>query len=102
MTACLIEHFSPLDDPRINRNKSHALIDIIILTVSAMASGADGWEAIEDFGKEKLAWLRQYVPLKNGVPSHDCIAYVLCRLSPKKFQECFMSWTNACRERENR
>jgi DDE_Tnp_1-associated len=50
VTACLIEHFSALVDPRIERNKSHALIDIIVLTVSAMASGADGWEAIEDFG----------------------------------------------------
>lgn len=98
MTACLIDHFSTLNDPRIDRNKSHALIDILVLTISAMVSGADGWEAIEDFGKEKIDWLRQYVPLKNGVPSHDCIAYVLSRLSPKKFRECFMSWTAAVRE----
>lgn len=98
MTACLIEHFSSLEDPRIERNKSHALIDIIVLTVSAMASGADGWEAIEDFGKEKLDWLRNYIPLENGVPSHDCIAYVLSRLSPNKFRECFMSWTHAVTE----
>lgn len=98
MTACLIEHFSALEDPRIERNKSHALIDIIVLTVSAMASGADGWEAIEDFGKEKLDWLRNYIPLENGVPSHDCIAYVLSRLSPNKFRECFMSWTHAVTE----
>ena len=95
MTACLIEHFSPLEDPRIDRNKRYELIDIIVLAVSAMASGADGWEAIEDFGKTKLAWLRQYVPLKNGIPSHDCIAYVLGRLSPVKFRECFMNWTQA-------
>ena len=66
--------------------------------VSAMASGADGWEAIEDFGKEKLDWLRKYVPLENGVPSHDCIAYVLSRLSPNKFRECFMSWAHAVTE----
>jgi len=69
-----------------------------MLTVSAVASGADGWGAIEDFGKEKLDWLRQFVPLKNRVPSHDCIAYVLSRLSPTKFRECFMSWTHAVAE----
>ena len=63
----------------------------IILMVSAMASGADGWEAIEDFGKEKLDWLRKYIPFENGVPSHDCITYVLSRLSPNKFRECFMN-----------
>ena len=45
MTACLIEHFSMLEDPRIDRNKCHELIDIIVLSVSAMASGADGWKA---------------------------------------------------------
>lgn len=95
MTASLIEHFAPLEDPRIDRNKYHALIDIVVLTVCAVASGADGWEAIEQFGKEKLDWLRKYVPLNHGVPSHDCIAYVLSRLSPRKFRECFMSWTHA-------
>ena len=95
MSACLIEHFSTLKDPRIDRNKSHQLIDIIVLAISAIASGADGWEAIEDFGKTKLNWLRQYVPLKNGVPSHDCIAYVLTRLSLSGFRQCFMSWTQA-------
>jgi hypothetical protein len=54
VTASLIEHFASLEDPRIDRNKFHALFDIIVLTVCAMASGAGGWEAIEQFGKEKL------------------------------------------------
>jgi predicted transposase YbfD/YdcC len=103
VTAHLIEHFATLEDPRIERNKCHALIDIIVLAVCvlavcAVASGADGWEAMEQFGKEKLEWLRQYVPFKNGVPSHDCIAYVLCRISPSQFRECFMSWTQAVTE----
>jgi len=44
-------------------------MSIIVLAICAVASGSDGWEAIEDFGKEKLAWLRQYIPLANGVPS---------------------------------
>jgi predicted transposase YbfD/YdcC len=98
VAASLVEHFSSLNDPRLERNKLHALIDIIVLTVSAVASGAEGWEAIEQFGREKLEWLRKYVPLKNGVPSHDCIAYVISRLPPKEFQECFMSWTQAVTE----
>ena len=95
MAASIIEHFSTLKDPRIERRKQHSLIDIIVLTLSAVASGADGWEAIEDFGQEKIDWLRQYVALENGIPSHDCIAYVLSRLSPTGFRECFMSWTQS-------
>jgi len=98
VTASLVEHFSPLQDTRIERNKLHILIDIIVLTVCAVASGADGWEAIEEFGQEKLKWLRRFVELKNGVPSHDCIAYVISRLSPKGFRECFMSWTREVTE----
>ncbi len=95
MSASLIDHFSSLEDPRIERNKRHALLDILVLVVSAVCSNAKGWEAIEDFGHAKLDWLRQYVPLANGVPSHDCIEYVMARLSPVKFRECFMNWTQA-------
>jgi len=65
------------------------------LTVCALVSGADGWEAIEAFGREKLAWLRPFAPFRNGVPSPDGIANVLSRLSPKGFQECFGNWTRA-------
>ena len=63
MTVNLIEHFASLEDPRIDRNKFHALIDIIVLTVCAVSGGAEGWETIEQFGKEKLDWLRKYVPV---------------------------------------
>jgi len=60
MSASLIEHFSSLDDPRIERNKRHALMDILVLVVSAVSSDAEGWEGIEEFGCTKLDWLRQY------------------------------------------
>ncbi len=81
MNAGIIEHFSSLKDPRIERHKKHELIDIIVLSVCAVCSGANGWEAIEEFGHEKLQWLRQFVPLTNGVPSHDCMCYVLCAIT---------------------
>jgi predicted transposase YbfD/YdcC len=95
VSASILDHFSPLQDPRIERNKLHARADIILLRVCAVVSGADGWEAIEELGREKRAWRRQFAPFKNAVPSHDCIANVLARLSPNGFQECFGSWTRA-------
>ena len=98
MTACIIEHFSTLKDHRIERNKLHSLLDIIVLSICAISSGADGWEAIEEFGKEKQDWLRQYLPLKNGIPSHDCIAYTLRKVSPSAFRDCFMNWVNALKQ----
>ncbi len=92
------EHFSSLTDPRIERKKLHQLMDILVLSICATLSGAQGWEDIEEFGRNKLDWLRQFVPLKNGVPSHDCIAYVLSRLEPKAFRRCFMEWVGAVSE----
>jgi len=75
----LVEHFAKLEDPRIERKKLHCLIDMMVLSVCAISSGAEGWQGIVDFGHEKLEWLRRFIPLKNGVPSHDCIAYVFAR-----------------------
>jgi len=95
MSCCLLYHFKDLADPRIERNKLHALEDIVMLTICATVSGADGWESIADFGRSKLDWLRQFIALKNGVPSPDCIAYVLQRLSVEGFMACFRNWTQA-------
>ena len=47
----------------------------------------------------KLDWLRRFIPLKNGVPSPDCIAYVISWLSPEGFRRCFMSWTEGVGEK---
>ena len=57
MTPSFFDHFSELPDPRIERCRQHELLDIVFLSVCAVLSGADGWEAIEEFGEAKLAWL---------------------------------------------
>ena len=88
----LIEHFSKLEDPRVDRNKKHELIDVIVLCVCAVLSGAEGWCDIEEFGRTKLGWLRRYVPLANGIPVDDTIARIISALSVSGFQECFLSW----------
>ena len=79
----IMEHFAPLSDPRIARGKAHQLLDIVVLAICAVVSGADDWEAIEEFGHTKLAWLRQFVLLANGVPAHDTLARVFSRVSAR-------------------
>jgi predicted transposase YbfD/YdcC len=98
MAASIVEHFGPVRDPRVERNKLYPLMEILLLVVCATLSGADGWEAIEEFGKEKLDWLRRFAPFVHGIPSHDCIANLISRLNPKTFQACFVSWTRAFSE----
>jgi len=95
VTASILEHFGKLEDFRIERGKLHALPDLVVLTICAVVAGADGWEAIAQFGRYKLDWLRQFIPLKNGAPSADCLAYVLQRVSPEGFRSCFQEWTDA-------
>jgi predicted transposase YbfD/YdcC len=98
LTLSLQEAFSSLEDPRIERHKRHQLLDIIILTICAVISGAEGWEAIEAFGKEKQDWLHKWIGLENGIPSHDCIARVISRLEPGKLTECFIAWAQSVAE----
>lgn len=57
--------------------------------------GAEGWEAIEEFGKAKIEWLRRFLPFTNGVPSHDRIRVVMISLSPKGLQSCFANWISS-------
>ncbi len=61
MSTTFLKHFNSITDPCIERCKQHALIDILLLAISAVLSGAEGWEDIEDFGRLKLDRLKKTV-----------------------------------------
>lgn len=84
--------FADLPDPRVEGRTLHRLTDILFLVLCATICGMDDEEAVEEWGELRLDWLRQFVPLKNGIPSHDTISRVLAALQPKKFQTCFIRW----------
>jgi hypothetical protein len=86
MNTTFLKHFDSITDPRIERCKKHSLLDILLLAISAVISGAEGWEDIEDFGRLKLDWLRKYRPLEAGIPKHDTIARVICRLKANEIE----------------
>lgn len=92
LESTILKHFCELEDPRIERTKQHQLIDIVALAILAVLAGADGWTAIETYGQAKLEWLRQFLALPNGIPSHDTIARVFSRLDPQVFERCFRNW----------
>jgi predicted transposase YbfD/YdcC len=91
----LVEHFSKLEDPRIERSKRHKLIDILTVTLLGVICGADSWVGIESFGRAKLKWLRRILELPNGIPSHDTIARLFARLNPEQLQQCFLEWVRS-------
>ncbi len=75
-----LKYFESIDDSRQQGKVVHKLFDIILLTVIAVISGCPDWEDIEDFGHDRLDWLRKFVPFKNGIPRHDTIARVISRI----------------------
>jgi len=90
--AGLIERFSNLPDPRVEGRTDHDLLDIIVLALCAVMSGAEGWDDIEDWGRERETWLRQYLPLRNGIPGHDTIRRVFEAISPHELEQRFEAW----------
>lgn len=95
MTTTFLKHFDSVADPRIERCKKHNLLDILLLAISAVLSGAEGWEDIEDFGHLKLDWLKKYRPFEYGIPKHDTIARVICRLKADEIEHAFQSWISS-------
>jgi predicted transposase YbfD/YdcC len=98
----LAHHFAHLTDPRVERTRLHELLDIVAIAICAVIAGADSWDHIEQFAKAKHAWLKTFLALPNGIPSHDTIARTFARLDPDEFQRGFVGWINALREATDR
>lgn len=81
-------YFSKVSDPRVDRTKEHKLIDMIAIAICA----ATGWVDIELFGKSKLPWLKTFMELPNGIPSHDTFGRVFAKIDAQQFQLAFYEW----------
>jgi predicted transposase YbfD/YdcC len=92
------KHFAKLKDPRRAHRRLHLLQDIIVIGLCAVIAGAQDWQEIETFGRKRRDWLKGFLALPNGIPSHDTFERVFERLSPQAFQACFRSWVQALQE----
>jgi predicted transposase YbfD/YdcC len=91
----LTDHFAALEDPWVERTKLHSLVSIITIALCVMVCGAESWDDIAEFGEAKEAWLRSFLDLPHGIPSHDTFIRVFAALDPQQFQACFAAWMRA-------
>jgi predicted transposase YbfD/YdcC len=85
-------YFAELPDPRVSRTRKHRLDDILAIALCAVVCGADSFEEIERFGDAREDWLRGFLALPNGIPSHDTFNRVLAALDRDRFSACFARW----------
>jgi predicted transposase YbfD/YdcC len=88
----ILEYFQELEDPRSTINRRHLLGDLIVICVLAVIAGADGPKAIGVWAAAHATWLKQYLELPSGIPSHDTFGRLLAMLKPQAFQRCFQAW----------
>ncbi len=84
-----------IEDPRMLGRTSHSLHSILFIAVAATIAGADGPNDMEKFAEHKQDWLRRFIDLNGGVPSHDTIGRVLGLIKPKQFQDAFLNWISS-------
>lgn len=95
MSQRLVAVFTPfenLTDPRVERTRRHELFDLVVVALCGTIAGGDSWVDIERFGKERLAWLRTFLTLAEGIPSHDTFGRVFARLDPAELTNCVQQW----------
>jgi predicted transposase YbfD/YdcC len=84
--------FEDLTDPRIERTRRHELFELLVIALCGTIAGADSWADVERFGEKRLDWLRTFVRLENGIPSHDTFGRVFAMLDPAKLAACIQQW----------
>jgi predicted transposase YbfD/YdcC len=94
----LLRFFDELEDPRMERTRLHSLPDIMFIAIAAVLCGADSWTEVEWYGQVRQEWLKTFLALPNGIPSHDTFGRLFARLKPQQLECCFMKWMRALAE----
>jgi len=91
----IVGYFADLPDPRREQGRIHRLDEILFIATCAVLCGADNWVQIADYAHSKIDWLKTFLSLPGGIPSHDTFRRVFCLIDPLAFQKCFSAWITA-------
>jgi predicted transposase YbfD/YdcC len=98
--ASILQHFTDLPDPRREQGRIHRLDEIVFIATCAVLCGADSWEQIADYAHSKIDWIKTFLALPGGIPSHDTFRRAFCLLDPLASQKCFYAWITALMRRQ--
>ena len=88
----LSEAFVELPDPRTGPAQRHDLGEMILMALCAVLCGADSWVDCAEWAEDNEAWLKRYLVLEHGTPSHDTFGRVFRLLDAQVFERCFREW----------
>ena len=91
----LAQYFNTIEDPRCGGKVEHRLRNILVIAVCAVTACAESWDDIALYGRSKLAWLKTFLELPNGIPSHDTFRRVFMLIDPDAFEAGFTAWVGS-------
>jgi predicted transposase YbfD/YdcC len=92
VSGSFLSYFSSLDDHREPCKVLYPLDEILLLILGGTLSGAEDFYHISLWGKTKLAYLREFLPYKHEIPSHDTLNHVMNELDTRAFTAIFEQW----------
>ena len=90
-----LKYFAELRDPRVERNREHLLEEILLIAIAAVLSGAESWNDMAEYGEDKREWLKTFLALPGGIPSHDTFNRVFAALDPEEMEKGFVAWVSS-------
>jgi len=84
-------------DPRVDRSKDHDWVDLLVIALCTILVGGDSFYDMEEFAEVRLSWLKTFLRLRNGAPSHDTFNRVFQALDERQLADSLSRWTQSVR-----
>ncbi len=96
------QYFVAVKDPRCSGKVEHRLVEVLVIAACAVIACAESWDDIALYGRSKLLWLRTFLELATGTPSHDTFRRVFMLIDPDAFEAGFTKWVGSLADRFER
>ena len=99
MSRSLVEIVGDIEDPRRGNAIRHNLVEVLTIALLAAICDYTRFTEMELFGLEREEWLRSFLTLENGIPSHDTFGDIFAAIDPEQMRLCLIEWTESIRKK---